>query len=334
MNEHLDLVTVGDASLDAFIFPSETETVCTIDKKECLVCFNYGDKIPVTSLAFSIGGNAANNAVGAKRLGLSVALVTTLGDDITGKQIHEVLQNEGINLNYTNVTQGGASNYSSILNYAGERTIFSYHSPKNYHFPENLPVSKWVYLTSVGDGYETFYADALGWLSQHSDTKLAFNPGSKQLRGDMNILKGVLKKTHLLYVNREEAQKIAEFGDSAGKEKELLHAVSLLGPQIVVITDGPNGAFVFNGQSYFYAPVYPQEAISRTGAGDAFGSGCLSGLIKGKTLEEALLWGAINSASVISKVGAQTGLLHAEEMQQWLDRAHSQGIMVVALNNQ
>ncbi len=328
MNEHLDLITVGDASLDAFIFPSETETVCTLDTKQCLVCFNYGDKIPVTSLSFSIGGNAANNAVGARRLGLSVAMVASLGDDITGKQIHEVLSREQVNLNYTNVEAGGTSNYSSIINYGGERTIFSYHAPKKYIFPESLPAARWMYLTSVGDGYEDLYRKALAWLTKHPDAKLAFNPGSKQLRGDVHILREVLGKTHLVYVNREEAQKIAVFGESNGKEKELLHAVSQLGPHIVVITDGPNGAYVLNGQSYFYAPVYPQEALSRTGAGDAFGSGCLTALIKGKTLEEALLWGAINSASVISKVGAQTGLLHEEEMIQWLDRAAAQGIMV------
>ena len=80
----------------------------------------------------------------------------------------------------------------------------------------------------------------------------------------------VLSKTHLVYVNREEAQKISGFGDSAGREKDLLLAVSKMGPKIIVITDGPNGAFVFDGTNSWYAPVFPQEAVSRTGAGDAW----------------------------------------------------------------
>jgi len=63
---NFDLLSVGDASIDTFMTPIETETICTINKKECLIAFKYGDKIPVKNLEFSIGGNAANNAVGTK----------------------------------------------------------------------------------------------------------------------------------------------------------------------------------------------------------------------------------------------------------------------------
>ncbi len=331
MNNSLQLVTVGDSTLDVFIAPSETETLCTIDQKECLVCFNYGDKIPVNSLGFSVGGNAANNAVGAKRLGLQAALISSLGDDITGKQIAEALQTESVNMSYVHTVIGGTSNYSSVITYGGERTIFSYHAPKPYVVPDELPQTDWMYLTSLGEGWEAVFAKVFAYLEKHPTTKLAFNPGSKQLRAPLDSLTEVLSKTHLLYVNREEAEHLAQLQDTVGKEKDLLFAMSKKGPRIVVITDGSNGAFVFNGQSYFFAPVFPQTAVERTGAGDAFGSGCLSALIKGKTLEEALLWGAINSASVISKVGAQAGLLHEDEMHVFLDRACEQGIMVTEL---
>lgn len=327
----MDLITIGDCTLDTFITPSESETMCTLDTKECLICFKYGDKIPVRTLAFSVGGNAANNAVGASRLGLSVAIVTTFGKDPTGVQIHNALQNDSVLLDYAHQEEQGTSNSSYIVSYEGERTIFSHHAAKQYMFPESLPSVGWMYLTSLGEGYEEVFQKTLAWLETHPETKLAFNPGSHQLRSDIQKLRGVLSKTHLLYVNREEAETITAFGPSAGREKELLHAVSDMGPHIVIVTDGPNGAYVYNGQSYLYAPVFPQEAIERTGAGDAFGSGCLSALIKGKTLEEALLWGSLNSASVISKVGAETGLLKEQEMQEWLEKAHKAGIMVKEL---
>ena len=60
----LELLSIGDASLDVFVTPTESETHCRVDDKECFLCFSYGDKIPVKSLDFSIGGNAVNNAVG------------------------------------------------------------------------------------------------------------------------------------------------------------------------------------------------------------------------------------------------------------------------------
>jgi len=54
----------------------------------------------------------------------------------------------------------------------------------------------------------------------------------------------------------------------------------------------------------------------------------LSALIKGKPLEEALIWGTVNSASVVSFVGAQKGLLKESEMADWIERAKSSGVKV------
>lgn len=43
----LDLLSIGDASLDVFLTPVESETFCRLDTKECFISFSYGDKIPV-----------------------------------------------------------------------------------------------------------------------------------------------------------------------------------------------------------------------------------------------------------------------------------------------
>jgi sugar/nucleoside kinase (ribokinase family) len=137
-----------------------------------------------------------------------------------------------------------------------------------------------------------------------------------------------MKKTHVLFVNREEAEKLTSFGESDGKEKELLQALCKLGVKVPVITDGGNGTFAFDGTRYLRAGVLPVDAYERTGAGDAFGSGCLGALIKGKPLEEGLLWGTLNSASVIGYVGPQKGLLREEDMPVWLERAKSSGLEV------
>ena len=50
MNEQIELLSIGDATLDVFLTPSESETLCSIDTKECLICFSYGDKIPVKNI--------------------------------------------------------------------------------------------------------------------------------------------------------------------------------------------------------------------------------------------------------------------------------------------
>ena len=112
-----------------------------------------------------------------------------------------------------------------------------------------------------------------------------------------------------------------------------LIALNKLGPKICIITDGSAGAFAYdsiNGK-FFKIGVLPVEVYERTGAGDAFGSGFLSALIHGKAMDEALLWGTCNSSSVVGYTGSQRGLLKFEEMQVWLERAKSSGVVVTQL---
>ena len=329
--DNFDLLSIGDASIDTFMTPLESETLCSIDKKQCLIAFNYGDKIPVKNLEFSIGGNAANNAVGTKRLGINTSIVITLGQDSVGEMIVTRLKNEGVDPTYIIEQPGTTSNYSTIINYSGERTIFVYHAPRSYEFPVQLPLVPWVYLTSMGESFRPFYNHMTEWLTQNPSVKLAFNPGSWQLREGYDSIKDVITRTHITFVNREEAEKLTNFGESAAKDRELLVALNKLGPKICVITDGANGAIAYdsiNGK-FMKVGVLPVDAYERTGAGDAFGSGCLSALIHGKNLDEALLWGTCNSASVIGYTGSQKGLLKLEEMDEWLTRCESSGTKVV-----
>ena len=128
---------------------------------------------------------------------------------------------------------------------------------------------------------------------------------------------------YMIYVNRQEAEKITGVSGSMGKEKELLIALAKEGPKTCVITDGGSGSYAYDGEKFYKAGVLPVDAYERTGAGDAFGSGCLSALVKGKGWGEALLWGTLNSASVIGYVGPQRGLLKESEIPIWLERAKS-----------
>lgn len=325
---NLDLLSIGDANLDAFIVPSESESLCDINTKECLIAFSYADKIPVKALEFSVGGNAANNAVGTKRLGVNSGAVLTLGDDSTGLQIIERLKEEFVDLTYCIQQPATLSNFNVAVTYTGERTIFTYHAPRSYEFPVQLPVVKWVYLTSMGESYRPFYNHITEWLVKNPEVKMAFNPGSWQLRGGIKEIGNVIKLAHTIFVNKQEAEKLTGHEAKGEVTKELLIALSGLGPKVSVITDGSNGAYVFDGFKLLHCGIMPMDAYERTGAGDAFGSGFLAALIKGKTIEESLIWGTVNSASVIGYVGAQKGLLKEEDIDMWVERFKSSGVKV------
>ncbi len=327
----LELLSIGDATLDVFLTPTESESLCTLNNKECLICFSYGEKIPVKTIEYSVGGNAANNAVGAARLGVKAGIVTTLGGDSAGNQIVEKLEKEKVVMDYVIQQPVAGSNFSTVINYGGERTIFTYHAPRSYEFPVHLPVTPWVYLTSMGESFQPFYNHFVDFAHQNQGIKIAFNPGSRQIRAGIDTLKPVLEITYIVYVNRKEAEILTGMEDTHGNDKDLLKALSSLGPKISIITDGANGSFVYDGAKYLKAGVLPVDAYERTGAGDAFGSGCISALIKGKSIEEALIWGTVNSASVIGYIGSQKGLLKEQEIALWLERAKSSQVGVVEI---
>ena len=90
----------------------------------------------------------------------------------------------------------------------------------------------------------------------------------------------------------------------------------MLGPRLVVVTDGPDGAYAYDGSQRLRVPAYPDPAppTERTGAGDAFSSTLLAALVKGYTLVDALEWAPINGMRVVQEVGAQAGLLGEEDL--------------------
>ena len=115
-------------------------------------------------------------------------------------------------------------------------------------------------------------------------------------------LKQILKNTEILSLNSEEAKMLVKGGD-------LYRGLRKLGPKIVCVTNGEKEGRVYDGEflyRYFPNVIKVDEC---TGAGDAFGSSFVTGLIKGKSVEDAIRIAMANSESVIQKKGAQEGLL-------------------------
>ena len=124
--------------------------------------------------------------------------------------------------------------------------------------------------------------------------------------------------TEVVACNKEEAERILGVGQT--DTKVLLEGMRALGPKTVIITDGPSGAYAFDGSQMLKVPMYPdaKPPLDRTGAGDAMTSTFVVALALGMSLADALLWGPINSMSVVQEVGAQKGLLTRAALEQYL----------------
>lgn len=340
----LDIVSVGDSTLDVFLTLNEQDVDihCRLDRPTCEICFNYADKIPVESVDFSLGGNAANNAVAMSRLGFKTALYTIHGEDETGRMIGEKMKDEGLATDFI-FSQQGPSSYSTVINYKGERTILEKKYLRHYELFPNFPQTSWLYVSSLGPDFEGFFTSISKFIIDNR-VKLGFNPAQLQLRKSFKTYENIVEAAYVIFMNKEEAAQLLTsaqlgiqdlrspgmktvgpsdwFTDSSkwgtGQLKKALFEIHRLGPKIVAITDGPRGAYAFDGSKYYFCNIFEVPIIERTGAGDAFAAGFQAALMRGQEVVEAMRWGTFNSAAVIGQIGPQKGLLTRVEMEKRL----------------
>lgn len=326
MSHTFDVVCIGNAKIDAFLSIYEASTHLRLNKDTNELCIRSGEKITVDKCTFSLGGNAANVAVGLSRLGCSSSICAEIGDDEFSQKIINSLKQEQVHKDFIIQSKGQASSFSVILNFKGERTIFSEHVYRQHDFNFINLSTKWVYLTSIGKEWKNAYRNVYNFVTQ-TKTLLAFNPGTLQIN-DVTDIADILSITNILFVNKEEAAQIMNYelrimNQEKHKEniKILLEQLQKLGPKVVVITDGKNGSYAMDeNRTIFKQDCISCKIVEKTGAGDAYSTGFIAAILHGLSIKEAMAWGAVNSASVIEKVGAQEGLLTISKLKSQISK--------------
>lgn len=307
-----DVASVGNAKIDLFLSIHEANKHLRLNTETNELCFHSGEKIAVDKCDLSIGGNAANVAVGLSRLGLKSSLIAEIGDDEMSHKIINTLKKENVHAENIKQSKNQRSSISVIISFKSERTIFSEHIVRKHDFVFDNISTKWLYLTSIGNEWKIAYERAVSFVKQ-TKTLLAFNPGTLQINEGYESIANVLNVTNILFVNKEEAKRISNGLDDI---KKLLESLQKLGPRVVVITDGENGSYAIDEKGEITAQAaIKTKIVEKTGAGDAYSTGFLAAILYGLSVKDAMHWGTVNSVSVMQKVGTQVGLLTKEEME-------------------
>src|SRR3989338_1217032 len=320
--QHIQFLGIGDMVTDAFIELKDAEVHCNINNSSCELCVKFGQKVPYESVVeIRAVGNSANAVCSASRLGLVSAIVTAVGDDRFGDEAIQTLQNENIVTDFVYKDIRYPTNYHFVLRYGAERTILIKHAPFSYTLPNENTTVDWVYFSSIGEHALPFHHEIVEWIKKRPNTKLAFQPGTFQIKAGTDELKDIYQNTEIFFCNLQESQTILKTKET--NIKELLKDIHNLGPKIVVITDGPNGLTASDGSNIYSLPMYPdpKPPIDRTGAGDATSSTITAMIANGMSLKDALLYGPVNSMSVVQYIGAREGLLTREKIEEYLKSA-------------
>ena len=310
-----DITTVGTATIDTFMELDDVLYRQDKQSRERYYCLPLGAKVSVKNLEKHFGGNAANTAVSFSNLKLRTAIITSIGDCASCKSVYENLKTKGVDISYISISKQCKKadiNTAFILDWnknKQDRIILSHHRLKDFE-RISWPKTKWIYITSLGVDYKTVVKQI------PKASSIAWNPGGGEVAQGARFLLPMLNKTDILILNKSEAAQLVTIQPRTVNIEFLLNNLLKLGPRVVVITSGSNGAYAKDSHTreMYYEHSIATEVREVTGGGDAFASGFVSAYIKQKGLRECIRWGVLNASFCITKIGAQNGLLNFSEM--------------------
>lgn len=331
-----DVITFGSATQDVFL-KSSGFTEIKEEKKffnHKGVCFALGGKVPISEIEFASGGGGTNTAFTFKKQGYKVAYCGMIGNDYAGKEIKNEFEKNKISTDLISFTEKKHTNYSIILSTKRDRTALVYRGASEEMKKTDIPWrrlnAKWFYIAPLSGKLSVIFESLLTFAKKQK-IKIAINPGNSQLLIPREKLKKFLNMADVLILNQEEASLATAI--PYNREKEIFCTLDRWVDGIVVMTKGPLGVVVSDGKYLYEAGILPtKKIVDRTGCGDAFGSGFVTGLIKktknkrnieskDKTLwevapsdiEYAIQYGSANATSCTQKFGAKNGLLEKDK---------------------
>ncbi len=276
-----DVITIGTATRDAFLespaFVLEKDKKFTTGQR---LSMPAGSKIEIPKITFTTGGGSTNAATTFARQGLATACVASVGHDVSGEEVSLGLKSEGINTRFLIRTKKYPTAYSILLLSGGERTILVYRGASEHLQARDIPLkklqSRWFYI--FPGGALGACKKALQYAKTHG-IRTALNPSSVMLKRGAAYFKTILRFVDVLIMNREEASLIT--GIPYRNHAAIFKKIDEWMPCLAVLTDGPRGVMVSDGVNLYKAGVFKErKLVDRTGAGDAFGSGFVAGLIQ------------------------------------------------------
>lgn len=317
-----DVITIGTVTRDVFLKSPDFKIVRNEDLRTGVAgCFMLGTKLEVPEVVVASGGGGTNTAVSFARQEFKTACIGSVGDDEIGREVAEELKRENVEPLFEKDANHKTAYSTILVAENGERTILEYRGA-NDHLNEkevdwNSLKSEWVYIDSLAGNLELL-GHILKWAEKNG-AKTAFNPGKRLIKLGEKLWP-FLDKIDIFVANEDESAYISGIEYSLEKEPEIFSKMDELVKGIVVMTKGPRGVEVSDGKNHYLAGIPDSPVVDRTGAGDSFGSGFVSGYIQsGGNIERAIRLGTANATSVVKHFGSKKGLLKKGELGNYPD---------------
>lgn len=337
-----DVMTIGSATMDVFVESDEGRIVSVYTKtaQNDFMAYPYGSKVEIDGFSSHVGGGGVNAASSFAKLGFKTGAIVKIGEDCFSSSIIGQLVANGVDSANVIKDKNLTSGFSIILvSFQGDRTVLAQRGANAEIKKDDLPLeaiknSKFLYIAPL-NGNSGKILSYLAQFAQENGVMTCVNAGSTSIKRGFNYLKPILETAEVVVMNKEEASMCTkvEVRPDTKSEKfsneefhpdivEMLKMLKVADYQVIVITDGKNGAYAYDGKKLYHCPIFKGEVVSSLGAGDAFASTFCAMLGKTKLdIEKSLMLASINSGSVVSKFSATEGLLSFEELKEKLASA-------------
>ena len=335
--------TIGSATMDVFVECDSANivSVCSHSKNSEFMSYPYGAKIDMSNFSSNLGGGGVNTAMNFAHLGYDTSAIFKIGDDIYSAGILEAFEKTNVNLD--NIIQDNklSTGFSIILvSFQGDRTVLANRGANALIAPEDinydaLKEADWLYIAPL-NGKSNRVLEPLVDFAHKNNIKVCFNAGTTSIKQGFDYMKKILATSHVVVMNKEEASMCSGIVVRPDTKNEhyshdiihpdvraMLKSLKMSNYQVIVITDGKNGAYAYDGKKFYYCPVFQSCVVSTLGAGDAFASTFFAALDKtGHDIGKSLMYASVVSSSVVSKYGATEGLISFNEVEMKLYQHH------------
>ncbi|MCA1065222.1 ribokinase [Rossellomorea aquimaris] len=253
------------------------------------------------------GGKGANQAIAAAKLGADVQMIGRVGTDLFGEEYIQHFHKQGISTANVEPVTDEKTGIAAITVYEGDNKIIVVPGANHHLTPDvvmahkdDILQSDWLLLQleipleSVGKALE---------IAHEGGVRVILNPAPFT-----GIPKEWIGMTTYITPNEYEASELMKLYEGDEETSALLR-------EKLVMTKGPEGVVIFEGDQEVNIPTLKVEAVDTTGAGDTFNGALAVGLTEGKTLKEACEFAAKAAALSVTKFGAQAGMPERKELE-------------------
>jgi sugar/nucleoside kinase (ribokinase family) len=269
----------------------------------------------ITQVISQGGGACATAVVAAKRLGMYGQIVSSVGDDETGKMILDGLDREGIDTTMVEIIPGGISPHSEIMvnPQTGTRTKFVCNN--------TLPPIEWnndqIALLKNSDILHvdgTRYDNAMAAIKLAKQFGIPVSVDGCHMEEDKQLNRTMAEMADILIMNARYPKIVA---GTATTEEALAYFASH-GPKVVISTQGTKGCLAWIDGRIEVFPAYSVKAVDSTGAGDVFHGAFIAAYMRGYDVRQAIRYASIAAALKCTQVGGRAGIPSDQEIVSYL----------------